>query len=153
MHEDCVNIIENDNDAEEATTRNITTDGGNECDSNDNSKENENTEVEAVKAVEKNDNYNNEDAAENAAEDENDRNAEKTMEIHVQEKKLEVENDDDETTPVSQHVNNIPDVIPVHCIATVENCPDSTLNEDYEESIRRFLVSEQHLSRILSQQS
>ena len=50
-------------------------DGGNECDSNDNSKENENTEVEAVKAVEKNDNYNNEDAAENAAEDENDRNA------------------------------------------------------------------------------
>ena len=103
--------------------------------------------------MEKNDNYNNEDAAENAAKDRKDRTFEKTIEIHVQRENIEVENDVDEMKQVYQHVNNIPDLIPTHCIATVENCPDSTLNEDYEESIRRFLVSEQHLSRILSQQS
>ena len=40
----------------------------------------------------------------------------------------------------------VPDMIPVYSIATVENCPDSQLDEDYEQSIRRFLASEPHLA-------
>ena len=43
-----------------------------------------------------------------------------------------------------------PDIIPVYCIATLENCPDSGLNEEYGESIRRFLLSEQHLVQNIS---
>ena len=43
-----------------------------------------------------------------------------------------------------------PDIIPVYCIATLENCPDSSLNEEYGESIRRFLLSEQHLVQNIS---
>ena len=38
-----------------------------------------------------------------------------------------------------------PDVIPVYSIAILENCPDEKLNDDYGQSIRRFLSSEQHL--------
>ena len=44
----------------------------------------------------------------------------------------------------------IPEIIPVYCSATLENCPDSHLNEEYGESIKRFLVSEQHLEQNIS---
>ena len=43
-----------------------------------------------------------------------------------------------------------PEEIPVYCIATVENCPDSVVTEDYYQSIRRFLGSEQHLVQNIS---
>ena len=43
-----------------------------------------------------------------------------------------------------------PDMIPVYCIATLENCPDANLDEEYGESIRRFLLSEQHLVQNVS---
>ena len=46
-----------------------------------------------------------------------------------------------------QKANAIPDIISVHCIATLENCPDCTLNEDYGTSIRRFLASEKHIAK------
>ena len=45
---------------------------------------------------------------------------------------------------------NCPDVIPVYCIATLENCPDVELNNEYGESIKRFLFSEQHLAQNIS---
>ena len=37
------------------------------------------------------------------------------------------------------------DVIAAFCTATLKNCPDYQVNEDYCQSIRRFLGSEQHL--------
>ena len=40
-----------------------------------------------------------------------------------------------------------PDVIAVYAIATLENCPDAQLDDDYGASIRRFLTSEQHLDQ------
>ena len=43
-----------------------------------------------------------------------------------------------------------PDEIPVYCTAIIENCPDPELDEDYYQSIRRFLVSEQHLEQNVS---
>ena len=107
--------------------------------------------VEAEEAVQENETHNendkHEDDAENTVEDVNIENAEKVPDIHVQRENFVVENNDEETRPVSQQATAIPDVIPVHCIATIENCPDATLNKDYSESIRRFLGSEQHLSQ------
>ena len=50
--------------------------------------------------------------------------------------------------PVYQHPSAMAEnVVAVYCTATLENCPDSQLNEDYSQSIRRFLLSEQHLER------
>ena len=48
---------------------------------------------------------------------------------------------------VVQQANAIPGVIPVYSEATIENCPDAKLNEDYVESIKRFFASEQHLTQ------
>ena len=45
---------------------------------------------------------------------------------------------------------SIPDVIPVFCTASLENCPDSQLSDEYCQSIRRFLGSEQHLLQNIS---
>ena len=45
---------------------------------------------------------------------------------------------------------NCPDVIPVYCVATLENCPDANLDDEYGQSIRRFLLSEQHLVQNIS---
>ena len=72
---------------------------------------------------------------------------EKSGEIPVQRNDNELEKDDEKARSVSHQVHAVHDVIPVHCIATVENCPDATLNEDYGDSIRRFLGSEQHLTQ------
>ena len=35
--------------------------------------------------------------------------------------------------------------VPVYCIATFENCPDEELTQDYSDSLRRYLASEDHL--------
>ena len=71
--------------------------------------------------------------------------------------KVGAENTDEETcvttsgmTVSQERPLPIPDVIPVFCIATLENCPDSQLNDDYCQSIRRFLGSEQHLVQNIS---
>ena len=46
-----------------------------------------------------------------------------------------------------------PSTVPVYCIAVLENCPDEKLSQEYEDSLRRYLASEEHLSRnILSAQ-
>ena len=39
----------------------------------------------------------------------------------------------------------VPDVIPVYCTATLDNCPDEVLSQEYGQSLRRFIHSEQHL--------
>ena len=44
----------------------------------------------------------------------------------------------------------VPDIIPVFCIANLEDCPDSQLNDEYCQSIRRFIGSEQHLVNNIS---
>ena len=36
--------------------------------------------------------------------------------------------------------------VPVHCIATFDNCPDEEITEDYADSLRRYLTSEDHLN-------
>ena len=41
----------------------------------------------------------------------------------------------------------IPELVPVYCVATLENCPDGVVNSEYGDSIRRFLGSEQHLAQ------
>ena len=66
------------------------------------------------------------------------------------------ENEEDENEKESNRADKVtvcqegpistPEIIPVFCTASLENCPDSTLNEEYGESIRRFLASEQHLA-------
>ena len=40
-----------------------------------------------------------------------------------------------------------PEVVPVYCLATFENCPDSQLSQDYGDSLKRFLTSEPHLEQ------
>ena len=55
-----------------------------------------------------------------------------------------------EKGPTQERTVPIPDVIPVFCIATLENCPDYKVNEDYCQSIRRFLGSEHHLIENIS---
>ena len=43
-----------------------------------------------------------------------------------------------------------PEDIPVYCITSVENCPDSEVTEDYYQLIRLFLGSEQHFVQNIS---
>ena len=40
---------------------------------------------------------------------------------------------------------NVPDKIQVYCTATIDNCPDDIINNEYGNSIRRFIQSEHHL--------
>ena len=40
-----------------------------------------------------------------------------------------------------------PEYVPVHCVATYENCPDIQLNQDHVDSLMRFLSSEPHLQQ------
>ena len=106
----------------------------NEKQEND-TKENEsvNIEVEAEKAVQENEVDNQEDDV---------------VENKTVDKNIEVEKDDEEIEKtLSVQDNTIPDIIPVYCVATIENCPDANLNGDYGDSIRRFLTSEQHLAQ------
>ena len=35
--------------------------------------------------------------------------------------------------------------VPVYCTATLENCPDKELTQDYADSLRRYFASEDHL--------
>ena len=143
VSKDCVVNEENNSDAEIAsvTATDFATDCVNEKQEND-TKENEsvNIEVEAEKAVQENEVDNQEDdVVENETVDKN---------IEVQEENIEVEKDDEEIEKtLSVQANTIPDIIPVYCVATIENCPDANLNGDYGDSIRRFLTSEQHLAQ------
>ena len=107
-----------------------------------------------MEAFQENDNDTNHKDDEHATEDENMVNTVVTYEIPVQRNNEErtsndeVKKDDDEPRQISQEVSAAaPGLIPVHCIATVENCPDSILNEDYGDSIRRFITSEPHLAQ------
>ena len=69
------------------------------------------------------------------------------------EKGKELENDEESCDTTNHDIvptNTSSDEVPVYCTATVDNCPDSELNDDYYQSIRRFLVSEQHLVQNIS---
>lgn len=69
---------------------------------------------------------------------------------------IEKEHEDDDkescvVTTITQEIPvTIPEEIPVYCTALIENCPDCELTEDYYQSIRRFLVSEEHLVKNIS---
>ena len=52
-----------------------------------------------------------------------------------------------ENTSTAAIVSPVPDIVPVYCTATLENCPDGVLSQEYGDSIRRFLVSESHLQQ------
>ena len=54
----------------------------------------------------------------------------------------EVGNENSVIVESSDNGLKCPDIIHVYCIATLENCPDSSLNEEYGESIQQFLLSE-----------
>ena len=109
--------------------------------------------VEAVEATEKNDNNVHEQTEEVAVEkiyDENNVEMKEIIEDELVDKdpsRADVVSQEEERPISQQPSNKTPDVIPVFCMATVENCPDSQLNEDYGNSIRRFLASEQHLEQ------
>ena len=45
------------------------------------------------------------------------------------------------------HPPSQPSTVPVYCLAVLENCPDENLSQEYEDSLRRYLASEEHLSR------
>ena len=66
----------------------------------------------------------------------------------------ELENDEESCRATNHDILPITtgsdDVVPVYCTATVGNCPDSVLTDDYYQSIRRFLVSEEHLMQNIS---
>ena len=51
------------------------------------------------------------------------------------------------TSSTAAIVSPVPDIVPVYCTATLENCPDGVLSQEYGDSIRRFLVSESHLQQ------
>lgn len=44
-----------------------------------------------------------------------------------------------------------PEVVPVFALAVLENCPDEVLTEEYGNSLRRFLSSEDHLARNIAE--
>ena len=66
----------------------------------------------------------------------------------VDENEKERENDNEESCEAAASNETIchdiplapPEEIPVYCIATIENCPDSVVTEDYYHSIRRILA-------------
>ena len=113
--------------------------------------------VEGVEAIQENDDHVNEQTAENVAKSINVENNDKIEKQVVAEKEILEEVNVDEEDPsttndqrsVSQQFSTVVtlDVIAVFCLATVENCPDSQLNDDYGQSIRSFLASEQHLEQ------
>ena len=51
--------------------------------------------------------------------------------------------------PPATH-SDITGPVPVYCIATFENCPDEELTQDYADSLRRYLASEDHLCHNIS---
>ena len=143
--EDCL-VDENNYVEEISTAKDTTNEGVNERNENKDS-EKENTEVEAEEAFQDSVNKNHEDDTENESKDEHIENTEKTNEIHEEGKNsLGTENYEKNDSTVQQ-ANAIPDVIAVYSIATIENCPDEKLNEDYVDSIKRFFASEQHLTQ------
>ena len=142
--------LENENNyvEEVSTTRDIAQDIVNGKSEENKDNEKEITEVEAEEAFEDSDHDKHDDDAENESKDEQIENTEKANEISGErENTLETENDDEKIDRVVQQAKAIPDVIPVYSIATIENCPDEKLNEDYAESIKRFFASEQHLTQ------
>ena len=42
-----------------------------------------------------------------------------------------------------------PEFIPVFALAAFENCPDEVLTDEYANSLRRYLSSEEHLAKTL----
>ena len=44
-------------------------------------------------------------------------------------------------------ISPVPDFVTVYCTATLDNCPDGVLSQEYGDSIRRFLGSEPHLQQ------
>ena len=53
--------------------------------------------------------------------------------------------DDVEIQNVCSSRESHPEFISVYCVATLDNCPDNILSQEYGDSIRRFLSSEHHL--------
>ena len=109
--------------------------------------ESENIEEENVEAL----NVNDDGIVEITVENEENKNKDNAEEINdtldisqkIGNRELcEVNN----TTVVTSTETPVPDIVPVYAIATIENCPDSKLNEEYGQSIRRFLASEPHLA-------
>ena len=132
-------VIDNHVDVEEAsTTRDIASEGFNEKSKQTDNTENENIVDKAEEATRENEKEKHKDDEENIAEVESTANAERTKEGNANEEMVNT---------VAKKSSAIPDGIPVYCIATIENCPDSELNKEYCDSIRWFLVSEQHLAQ------
>ena len=57
-----------------------------------------------------------------------------------------------EAVPAAAHPppDQQPEVVPVHGVAVFENCPVDVLTEEYADSLKRFLTSEDHLSQNIS---
>ena len=103
--------------------------------------------VEAEEATLENENDDEEQLAEKADEKENYEHTVAENEVDENEKEL---NSAEIVTVCQDGPISTPEVIAVFCTASLENCPDSTLNDEYGESIRRFLASEQHLAQNIS---
>ena len=148
-------LSESNENAEEASSV-VTSD----IDKNDvrKSKQNSNNDnivtEAAVEAIQETDTIQEELIAENAAEKNDIENVEELTnkdEASLKNKEIDEENDEKEpcTVTVCQEKTcpqePIEDVVPVYCTATIENCPDSHLSDEYGHSIRRFIANEQHL--------
>ena len=49
-------------------------------------------------------------------------------------------------SPNSENVySKIPDIVPVYATATIESCPNQVINDEYKDSLRRFMHCEPHL--------
>ena len=108
----------------------------------------------AVEATKESDNLQEELTAENETEKNDINNVEELTdhgEASLNNKEIDGENDEEEPCTVAVCEENtcaqepVADVVPVYCTATVENCPDAELTEEYGHSIRRLIVNEQHL--------
>ena len=85
--------------------------------------------------------------------DENETNVESPAQAHVTQN-YDVNTCEDATATPTLNENfidgsikqaTVSDVIKVYAIATIDNCPDQDLNEEYGDSLRRFVHCEHHL--------
>ena len=100
-------------------------------------------ELEAVEVLPESNEVEASDVAEEAIEENNEKEIINSNDNENTEVVVEAENASTAATIVSP----VPDIVPVYCTATLENCPDGVLSQDYGDSIRRFLFSEQHLQQ------
>ena len=72
-----------------------------------------------------------------------------TATVEMSDQPTEVPDDIGNNEAIATQVQAVPEFITVHCVATFENCPDDQLNQEYADSLMRYMRSEPHLEQNL----